>query len=270
MVLRSSSRTSSNPFPQRLVLLSAWVLVLQILVESHWWSDGTTTNPTTGGTVFTHAAYIVTIPPRDEACFYVHSTLNSGTLYGNFEVVDEDSPGGGSNNNNKKNNKDDDISLIILDFQNQRTLFRSRRGHANGSFTVSLQAKQKVQLCLQNGIWSAGRGRHVPRKPSQQGDTGRSYSVGLTYTFEETDPAVELQVTNTKLLTSTKSVHRELRRLLDHYNFMRAREASHRETVERTFSRLMAWVLLQGFVVIVVAGAQVMYFRRFLERRRYI
>ena len=71
-------------------------------------------------------------------------------------------------------------------------------------------------------------------------------------------------------MSATQGLFRELGRLRDHYTYMRAREALHRETVEETFSRLMSWSILEGAAVITVALGQIVYFRRFLEQRRYI
>lgn len=200
------------------------------------------------------AGYIVTVPAKDEACFQINSHLtNGGTLYGNYEILTED-------------RSSDVVSVILMDAKNQRTLYRSRKRSTDGTFRVNLQANQKVELCLQNGIFTAGK----RKTPTNRAHDGLDRTIGVTYDFEETNLAKELENTNQKLLTSTKTLHREIGRLQDHYTYSRAREATHRETIETTFSRLMSWVLLQGFTVICVAAAQIMYFRRFLEQRRYI
>jgi len=252
-----------------LVILSTWILLF--LVGLHTPVDG---------------AYLVNLAPKTEECFYVYANENSGTLYGTYEVVDDDDLKKDNNNNKKnknKNKKPDNrrptssrdsqwnspISLIVLDGTTQRTLFRSRRGSDHGTFRVSLKSKQKVHICIQNGLWNAGGKKKISRNPNAP-ELTEEHLVGIQYTFEETNPVVELQLTNAKLVTATKTVYQELSRLQDHYLYIRTREATHRETVEKTFTRLMTWVLLQGSVVIVVAGAQVLYFRRFLERRRYI
>ena len=228
-----------------------------------------------GRGVYTEAAFIVKVTPHNEECFHIYSShQHFGTLYGNFELLDDETlkaiP-----TTARPSPLQDAVSLIVLDSENQRTLFRSRRGRPNGSFTVSLKPQQRIQLCIQNGVWSSagggGGGRNTGRHKIINGNGGgKTHTVGFHVTFEATDPVVELQMANKNLLTSSQSLHRELTRLQDHYTYMRAKEATHRETVEQTFSRLMAWVLLQGLVVIVVAAAQIMYFRRFLERRRYI
>ena len=228
-----------------------------------------------GRAVYTEAAYIVKVTPRNEECFHILSSHEYfGTLYGNFELLDDETLKA-AQTTTRPYPHHDSVSLIVLDSENQRTLFRSRRGRPNGSFTVSLKPQQRIQVCIQNGVWSAAGGgggaKSYGRHKIMNGDGGgKTHTVGFHVSFEATDPLVELHTANKELLTSTQTLHRELIRLQDHYSFMRAKEATHRETVEQTFSRLMAWVLLQGFVVIVVAGGQIMYFRRFLERRRYI
>ena len=68
----------------------------------------------------------------------------------------------------------------------------------------------------------------------------------------------------------TWNLSKDISKLDTHYTFMRSREATHRAVVERTFTRLAAYTFFEGFVLIVVSVGQILYFRRFLERRRYM
>lgn len=63
---------------------------------------------------------------------------------------------------------------------------------------------------------------------------------------------------------------RALGNLVHHHTYMRVREGKHREVIESTFGQLMWWVILEGVLVVGIAGAQILYFRNFLERRRYM
>jgi hypothetical protein len=199
----------------------------------------------------TNAAYIVTIPPKDEECFFVTAPKSAGIFYGNYDMIDSA----------------DAVSVIILDAnKNQRILYRSRRGATEGNFKVQITAGQKLNVCVQNGIWSQGKRKTPQNRPHD----GEDRTVGLQFSFEEKNPHLELHSQSGKLVSATRSLIREMRRLQDHYGYMRAREATHRETVEGTFSQLMSWTLLQGAAVILVAAGQIMYFRRFFEQRRYI
>ncbi len=206
------------------------------------------------GASYCHAAYILSVPPKDEECMFVSAPKNAGTFFGNYDFLDDSSK------------TMDAVSVVIMDTSNHRILHRSRRGSNEGNFKVEVSSGQKLQLCLQNGIWTAGKRKTPQNRPHD----GRARTVGLTFSFEEKNPAVELLNQNGRLVTATRGLIRELSSLKDHYSYMRAREAMHRETVEGTFSRLMSWTLLEGAAVISVAVGQIVYFRRFLEERRYI
>eukprot|EP00429_Kryptoperidinium_foliaceum_P000539 CAMPEP_0176012078 /NCGR_PEP_ID=MMETSP0120_2-20121206/5611_1 /TAXON_ID=160619 /ORGANISM="Kryptoperidinium foliaceum, Strain CCMP 1326" /LENGTH=224 /DNA_ID=CAMNT_0017344955 /DNA_START=181 /DNA_END=852 /DNA_ORIENTATION=- len=187
------------------------------------------------------SAYIVDIPAKDEECFFLTATKSPGTYFGNYDLLDDTSKSA------------DAVSVVIMDAKTYRIYYRSRRGASEGNFKVEVSAGQSLQLCIQNGIWSAGKRKQVQNKPHD----GEDRTVGFQFSFEEKNPAMELQSQTSKLISSSRSLGRELGRLQDHYNYMRAREAKHRETVESTFSRLMSWTLLEGCTVIFVACGQI-------------
>jgi hypothetical protein len=199
------------------------------------------------------AAYIVTVPAKDEECFLVSTPKSPGTLFGNFDHLDSGL-------------KSDPISVVLIDTGNDRILHRSRRGTSEGNFKINLAVGQRAKLCIQNGLWTTGRRTTPQTKPHD----GKDRTVGLQFTVELRDANVELVTQNMKNVESALGLTRELEKLRNHHDYMRVREAMHRETVERTFSQLLKWSLLEGFMVVLVAAAQIMYFRRFLERRRYM
>lgn len=216
------------------------------------------------GVSFCNAAYIVTVPFKDEECFTLASHKSDGTFFGNFELIDD---GENKEGGRKKSKLSEPLTLVVMDSSSSRIFYRSRRGATEGNFKVQVTKGQRLDMCVQNGIYASGR-RKTPIK--NEDEEGPERIVGLTYSFEEKDPNMELHSQNVKLLSATRNVFREIGRLKDHYAYVRAREALHRETVEATFSRLMSWTLLQGFTVVLIAVGQIMYFRRFLEQRRYM
>lgn len=200
-----------------------------------------------------NAAYVVNVPAKDEECFFVSAPKSAGTFFGNYDFLDD-------------SRVVDAVSVVIMDATNHRILHRSRRGSSEGNFKVEVKSGQKLHLCVQNGIWTVGNRKTAQNRPHD----GKVRKVGLTFSFEEKNPSAELVNQSGRLVAATQGLFRELGRLKDHYSYMRAREAMHRETVEETFSRLMHWSLLEGAAVIAVALGQILYFRRFLEQRRYI
>ena len=98
---------------------------------------------------------------------------------------------------------------------------------------------------------------------------GLDRSIGIDFRVDERDIQAELRTTNDKLRNHAVELTRSLGNLVNHNDYMRAREANHRSIAEKTFSKLLLWAILEGVVVILVAGAQIMYLRRFIEVRRY-
>ena len=217
----------------------------------------------------THAAYIVTVPPKDEECFFMSSPKLPGTFFGNYDMLDDDYTADASSITSQ-NNIPESVTVVITEIVKHRVLHRSRRGTRGGNFKVDVIPGQKVRICVQNGIILGTGGSSFGKKQRKPIPDDVERTVGFQFSFEERNVHLELQAQNGKLVVATRTLIRELNRVIDHYGYMRAREAKHRETVEGTFSQLMNWTLLQGVAVIVVAAGQILYFRRFLEQRRYI
>jgi hypothetical protein len=198
----------------------------------------------TTATIVVHGAYIVSIPAKDEECYFIISPPGTGrgsTLYGNFDLLDD----GVSS---------DPLSVVVLDSVEEHVLFRSRRRAKEGIFQINLQPNQKVNLCIQNGIFTAGRGR---KTTTERRNDGLTRIVGFQFSIEPKNEAQELLSQNERIIQSTQDLTREITNLKNHHEFMRTREAKHREVVEQTFSQLMFWMILEGVTVVLIAAAQV-------------
>uniref|UniRef100_A0A7S1FVF3 GOLD domain-containing protein n=1 Tax=Corethron hystrix TaxID=216773 RepID=A0A7S1FVF3_9STRA len=71
-----------------------------------------------------------------------------------------------------------------------------------------------------------------------------------------------------QLIEASQNLMLDLEALSDHQSFMRSRERDHRELSEKIFARVVRWTLLEAVVLIVVSGGQVVYLRKFFEKRR--
>jgi hypothetical protein len=194
------------------------------------------------------SSYTVNIEARDEECFYVSYPPGASMMFGNYDQVDG-APSG-------------PFSLVVMDVDKERVLFKSLKGSRVGTFKVNLKEGQKASICLQNGLLAPGR-REKPHD-------GLERVVGFQFVVEPKDEGIGLQVQNGRLLKSSQELMRELSTLKSRHDYQRVREAKHREIVESTFSRLLWWIILESLVLVGVAAGQVMYLRRFLEKRRYI
>jgi len=202
-----------------------------------------------------HAAYIVSIPAKDEECYLINSPgAAGGTLIGNFDHLDDEI-------------SSDPLSVVIIDYKEEHVLFRSRRRATEGIFRVNLKPDQKVNLCLQNGLVTAGRGR---KSPTARSHDGLERNIGFEYSVDIKDEKQEVHSQNDKNTQAAKDLRRQLGNLINHHQYMRMREMKHREVVEMTFTQLMRWCVLEAFFVLTIAVGQIMYFHNFLERRRYM
>jgi hypothetical protein len=163
----------------------------------------------------------------------------------------------------------DPLSLIIMDASNERILWRSRRGAKEGNFKVDLNENQKASFCLQNGLLTTGRGKKKQPTNKPHPD-GLERTVGFQFVVEPRSVVTEVFSQNSKLVKAATGLNRELMSLMSHHEYMRSREGTHRELVERIFSQLLVWAILESLAVIAVAAGQIIYFRRFLETRRYM
>ena len=244
MTPSSSSTSSSCSFnsPKSLLIMTALFVILQTLLSPFNFLAGV------------DAALVASIPAKDEECYYIRPpTGKTGVLYGNYDHLDDDL-------------SSDVVSVVVIDYEHEHVLYRSRRRASEGHFKVKLKEDQKVALCLQNGLTTAGRGR----VSKQDLHDGKDRTVGFSFYIDIKDEAQELKEQNTRLIDASQDLTRQLGNLINHHEYMRTREANHRELVEATFSQLLIWVIVEAFAVVIIAGGQIMYLRRFLEKRRYM
>jgi hypothetical protein len=84
----------------------------------------------------------------------------------------------------------------------------------------------------------------------------------------EIENAADIQ--KNRLIDLTNTLRDKMELLLDHQEYIKNREATHRHIVEQTFTMVMKWTLLEAFVLICIATAQVSYLKRFFETKRYL
>lgn len=201
------------------------------------------------------AAYVVSVPAYDEECFVIMSPGSlGGTLHGNFDYLNDELNA-------------EPVSVVVIDAKEEHVLYRSRRRANEGIFRITLKPDQKVNLCLQNGIVTAGRGK---KSRSARTHDGEERVIGFEYRVEAKDENAEIHNQNDRNRKAAGELQRGLSNLINHHQYMRTREGKHREIVEKTFGHLMWWVVFESITVIAIAGAQILYFRNFLERRRYM
>jgi len=207
------------------------------------------------------AAWTFTIPPYDEECFLFRTptTLKSlKMLVGNYELVEDDGV-----------NADPLLVYIMEASQTQTILYRSTPGEPTGSFRVPVKPGHGYWMCLQNSAHAPDNQDTEPEHPDH-----KTRLVGFTYRLQELHekpaPLAFTEENKDEWMEKSMQVENEIKTLVNHHEYLQMREAKHRFVVEQTFSSLMFWSLAEAMLVILGAVGQVMYFRRFLEQKRYL
>jgi len=211
------------------------------------------------------AAWTFTLAPYEEECFLFRtpSAMKSAKLLvGNYEMMDTDESGDGVS-------ADPFLVFVMEATKEEKILFQSKPGQATGSFRVAVQPSKGYWMCLQNSSHGPDSREAEPEHPDH-----KTRLVGFSFNLQEfyTRPAPLAFTEDNESEWKEKSaaVEDELKMLLNHHEYMLVREANHRQIVENSFTSLMFWSLMEALVVILGAVGQVMYFRRFLEKKRYL
>jgi emp24/gp25L/p24 family/GOLD len=72
------------------------------------------------------------------------------------------------------------------------------------------------------------------------------------------------------LLEAATTTEQHWHHLMDHFDFLRNREGVQWQLLRQTFAKIMGWTILEAFLVVTMAIAQVCYWKSFFEQRRYL
>ena len=205
-------------------------------------------------------AMTFTIKPYGDECILIHTPKSTAKLYlsGSYGMLENHSELDGSV-----------VLVYIMDGMTEEIRYQNNHGRGRGAFRIPANPSQPYWICVQNN--SRGPEDEDGEHPDHQPRT-----VGLTYQLEFSEASSSLDPLdphNQKLqiwLDHAGDMQRELRGLLDHFSYMKTREAMQREIVERTFTETMTWTVFEAFMVCLAALGQVFYMRSFLEKKRYM
>ncbi len=185
------------------------------------------------------------------------------------------------------------LTAILFDYETNKVSWHSEYGHAEGSFSLTIAGK--FHYCFGNGAGGykteeekndPNYGNHPAEDEGKYDYTnkdGQLRTIGFTIRvrpLEGTEAAAMMKV-NTDMSSSSDAQQQRLEHLghtlidkmellLDHQEYIKRREASHRHIVEQTFTLVMRWTLLEALVLFTVAFLQVTYLKRFFETKRYL
>jgi hypothetical protein len=197
-----------------------------------------------------------------DECFYIYTpkskTKTEVSLAASYEMIDETGELSG-----------EPMLVYVMDASTQELRYTSPKGRKRGNFNVALRASHKYWLCVQNN--NRGPDDEDAAHPD---DIART--VGLSYQLIEgtlspvddpLDPNAQKLAT---WLENAGKVKRELKVLSDHFSYAKRREKDQREVAEATFTEIMTWTVLEAIAVCGVALGQVLMYRMFLEKKRYM
>ena len=190
----------------------------------------------------TEASFTVTVPYNDEDCFVARMPKEQRMMIsGTYDILDDLNA--------------DPVKLVILS-EELHILWKSPMGASQGSYSLQQPGAARLYVCVQNGMDdNAGQ--------PARGQVQESRRVGLQV-------RVRPAAATSSVAGAVADLQNKLWNLKDHHDYMRAREAVHRHVTEETFSQVMRWNLAEAVCVVIISLTQVMYFRRFFEKKRYM
>jgi emp24/gp25L/p24 family/GOLD len=210
------------------------------------------------------AAWTLTIPPYEEECFLLKTPSSMKTtnlLVGDYEMIDDGGTGVSA----------EPLLVYVMEAgKDEKILWRSKPADASGSFRVPITGVSRgYWMCLQNS-------NHAPDNHQDEKEHPDHVTRMIGFNFrvesihEKPAPLVFTDQQQDEWKEKSGAVEQEMRTLVNHHDYMRMREANHRSVVESTFASTLLWTMLELGLAILVAAGQVMYFRRFLERKAFL
>ena len=199
------------------------------------------------------AAYTFTIQPGDEECFIIRTPKDQGAVIsGNFEAIEDDVEA-------------KELSVSLSKSSNGAILYDAPTGTREGTFRLDqsvLEENTRYSLCFQNNDsnddeeneFDVGFSVHMSNPPRalKDGEIGPDEQRAL------------------KLVEKATAIQEDWTNMLDHYEYVRNREAIHKDMNDAILHRLMRWNRMEIFLVVGMATGQVMYWKKFFETRRYL
>ena len=152
----------------------------------------------------------------------------------------------------------------------EKVLWSSQPGDREGVFELHLMedlsstsGERLHRFCLENG-------KHFPQEDSLDRTIGWAIRVRPVPRALDEDHAGPDSERALQLAEWASELQEEWMILLDHYNFLKTREGLYGELSDHLLGRVMRWTLFEAVVLVIIATGQVLYFRKFMERRRYL
>jgi hypothetical protein len=204
------------------------------------------------------SSFVIEVGADEDECFVIRTpSKGKAIISGNYDLLDDDLSSA-------------PLRVVLTSEGNrkQSMVWESEEGSPEGTFSLEVDGG-RYSFCIHNGAAGGddmmaddGEARHVGFAirvtPLQVGD-----GLGDNMSGAESLKTAELLAGGAKLIEG-------LDNLADHQAYLRNREVQHRNLVEATFARVVNWTMLEAVLLVGISVTQVMYLKKFLERRSYL
>ena len=146
------------------------------------------------------------------------------------------------------------------------TVWKSHTEDDEDFFSLSVDPNGKFEFCIE-----------IHDLPDDDADpTGGVYKVGFHLRVTPIARSLDDGVAGPdaeralKLVETASFVEDGWSNFLDHFHYLRSREATHTTLMHQIRDRVLGWTVVEAILVITMAVAQILYWRRFFEKRRYL
>jgi len=203
---------------------------------------------------FTHASYSIRVHSGKSECYKLRIPGEfEQHITGSFELLDDlvvDSH---------------PVTFRIIDVEaeeDQEDLYRSDLGQSEGVFYVVTTGT--IQLCVSNGVLKG-------EKPDgKERLFGFNIRVRPPERYAADDVNGPDNEKTAKIMERTGEMMDRIAIVADHQTFMKERDFLHMSLSNRTLNTLLRWTMLEAIILILISVLQVLYLRKFFERKRYL
>ncbi len=203
--------------------------------------------------LYTHSGSHVCISgyyPHNTCLLFIFLFVVAWETSGSFEVLHDDVDS-------------NELTVRLSNLDTGESLYTIPSGVQEGDFELTdLKKNAPLQLCFQSNV---------------EGDNAEdAFDIGFNLRYHEPPRTLEDQESGpdgekaAQLVEKAAKIHQNWDTLQDHFDFLRNREAIHEEMNDEIVSRLTKWTYLEAVLVVSMAIGQVMYWKKFFEKRRYL
>ncbi|GAX29617.1 hypothetical protein FisN_3Lh110 [Fistulifera solaris] len=201
------------------------------------------------------STYMLELTPGTRECFYTKLPGRATIVSGNYDIIDDDIPG-------------DYLSVTLQNTlaEDGKRLWHNEPGSTEGIFSLTVDRGLRLAFCFEFREISDDETETIVEQ-LLIGWNIRVHAIPRELPDGESGPDTERA---RRLLEKAVNIEMDWSNLMDHFAFLRSREAVHMKLTSDILNRIMGWTLVEAFVVMAMAFLQVMYWKKFFEQRRYL